>query len=91
VPISRKLATLVTAAALCGPVAACGEDDVDKARNDVQDKANELKGDLGDLSKKDLRNALNDVEDAAENGSADTKREARELQNKIERELNSRD
>ena len=56
----------------------------------VQDAADEVKGDLNDVSKKDLENALNDAQDAAKNGSADTKRKARELQRKIERELNSR-
>jgi hypothetical protein len=90
VPISRKLVALVTAAALSAPAAACGEDDVDKARNDVQEKADELRGDLDDLSKKDLQNKLDDVEDAAKNGSKDTKRKARELERKIERELDSR-
>jgi hypothetical protein len=90
VPISRKLAALLTAGALCLGLAACGEDDVDQARKDVQDKADELKGNIDDLSKKDLRNALDDVQDAAKNGSEDTKREARELENKIERELNER-
>jgi uncharacterized protein YwgA len=79
------------AGALCLGFAACGESDVDKARKDVQDKANELKGNLNDLSKKDLQNALNDVEDDAKNGSEDTKKKARELQRKIERELNQRD
>ena len=72
------------------PVAACGQSDVDKAKNSVQDAADEVKGDLNDVSKKDLENALNDAQDAAKNGSADTKRKARELQRKIERELNSR-
>jgi uncharacterized protein YwgA len=90
VPVSRKLATLVTAAALLLPVAACGESDVDKAKNEVQDAADSVKGDLNDVSTKDLKNSLNDAEDAAKNGSADTKRKARELQRKIERELNSR-
>ena len=90
VPVSRTLATLVTAAALCLPIAACGESDVDKAKNEVQDAADSVKGDLNDVSKKDLKNALNDAEDAAKNGSADTKQKARELQRKIERELNSR-
>jgi uncharacterized protein YwgA len=90
VPVSRKLATLVTAAALLLPVAACGESDVDKAKNEVQDAADSVKGDLNDVSTDDLKNALNDTEDAAKNGSADTKRKARELQRKIERELNSR-
>ena len=90
VPVSRKLAALVTAAALCLPIAACGESDVDKAKNEVQDAADSVKGDLNDVSKKDLKNAQNDAEDAAKNGSADTKRKARELQRKIERELNSR-
>ncbi len=89
-PISRKLASLLTAGALCLGLAACGEDDVDQARKDVQDKADELKGNIDDLSKKDLRNALDDVQDAAKNGSEDTKREARELERKIERELNER-
>ena len=89
-PVSRTLATLVTAAALMLPVAACGESDVDKAKNEVQDAADSVKGDLNDVSKKDLKNALNDAEDAAKNGSGDTKRKARELQRKIERELNSR-
>jgi uncharacterized phage infection (PIP) family protein YhgE len=90
VPISRKLAALATAAALCAPLAACGEDDIDQARKDVQDRADELKGNLNDLSKKDLENALNDVEDAAKNGSEDTKQKARELERKIKRELDSR-
>ena len=78
------------AAALALPVAACGQSDVDKAKNEVQDAADSVKGDLNDVSKNDLTNALNDAEDAAKNGSADTKRKARELQRKIERELNSR-
>jgi hypothetical protein len=90
VPLPRKLAALLTAGALLLGVAACGEDEVDQARKDVQNKADELKGNLDDLSKKDLKNALNDVADDAKNGSADTKQKARELQRKIERELNSR-
>jgi hypothetical protein len=90
VAISRKLAALLTAGALCLPVAACGEDDVDQARKDVQDKADELNGDLDDLSKQDLQKKLDDVEDAAKNGSEDTKQKARELENKIEREIDSR-
>jgi len=91
VSVSRKLATLVTLASLCGPIAACGEDDVDQAREDVQEQADKLQGNLDDLSKDDLRNALNDAQDAAREGGEDTKREARELERKIERELNSRD
>jgi len=90
-PIPHKLAALAAAAALCLPVAACGEDDVDQARKDVQEQADKLKGNLDDLSKDDLRNALDDAQDAAKKGSADTKRKARELQDKIERELSSRD
>ena len=88
--LSRKFAAALVAGALCLPFAACGEDDIDKARNDVQNKADELKGNLDDVSKKDLESALNDVEDAAKNGSEDTKQKARELENKIERELDSR-
>jgi hypothetical protein len=90
VQLSRRLVALVTVTALCAPVAACGEDDVDQAREDVQEQADELKGDLNDLSEEDLRNKLDEVEEAAENGSEDTKREARELEDKIERELDSR-
>jgi len=90
VPASRKLAALLTVGALCLPIAGCGEDDVDKARKDVQEKADELTGDLDNLSKKDLQNKLDDVENAAKNGSEDTKRKARELENKIDRELDSR-
>jgi hypothetical protein len=86
----RKLLALLTAGVIGLGVAACGEDDVDKARNDVQDKADELRGDLDDVSKEDLQNKLDDVEDDAKNGSEDTKRKARELENKIERELDSR-
>ena len=88
--MQRRLAALAAAAALCLPIAACGESDVDKAKNKVQDAADEVKGDLNDVSKKDLENALNDAQDAAKNGSADTKKKAKELQRKIERELNSR-
>jgi len=88
--LQRRLAALAAAAALCLPMAACGDSDVDKAKNEVQDAADQVKGDLDDVSKKDLENALNDAEDAAKNGSGDTKQKARELQRKIERELDSR-
>jgi uncharacterized protein YwgA len=90
VPVSRRFPALVAAAALCLPVAACGESDVDKAKNEVQDAADKVKGDLNDVSKKDLEKALNDAEDAAKNGSGETKKKAKELQRKIERELDSR-
>jgi hypothetical protein len=90
VPLGRRLVTLALLVALCAPVAACGEDDVDQARKDVQHQADDLRGDLNDVSKNDLQNKLDDVEDAAKNGSKDTKRKARELENKIERELDSR-
>jgi uncharacterized protein YwgA len=91
VPDSRTFAVVLALAALAAPLAACGEDEVDQARNDVRDTADQLKGNLDDLSKQDLREALRDAEDAAENGSAKTKRKARKLERKIERELNSRD
>ena len=89
-PPQRRFAVLIAAAALALPIAACGQSDVEKAKNEVQDAADEVKGNLNDLSKKDLENALNDAQDAAKSGSADTKRKARQLQRKIERELNSR-
>jgi hypothetical protein len=91
VPISRKLATLATACALCVGIAACGDDNVDQARKDIQKQADELKGNLDDLSKQDLRNALNDAQDSAKKGGADAKREARQLESKIKRELKQRD
>lgn len=87
---SRPLAALVTAAALCLPMAACGDDDVDQARKDIRDQAEEIGGKLDDLSKQDLREARRDAEQAAENGSADAKREARRLERKIDRELRQR-
>jgi len=87
---ARKFASLLVAGALCFPIAACGEDDVDQARKDVQEQADKLKGDIDDLSKDDLEDALDETKDAAKNGSEDTKREARKLQRKIERELDSR-
>ena len=90
VPISRPVAALVIAGAICLPVAACGEDDLDKARDDVQQAADDVKGDLNDVSKEDLEDALDKAENAAKNGSEDTKKKARELQDKIERELDSR-
>ena len=92
-PETRKFAVLLTLAALAAPIAACGDDaknQVDQARKDIRQKADELKGNLDDLSKQDLQNALNDAQDAAKKGSKDTKQKARELQRKIERELNSR-
>jgi len=88
--IRRRLVTFAGAALICVPVAACGEEDGDQARKDVQDQADELKGNLDDVSKKDLQNKLDDVEDAAKNGSEDTKQKARELEKKIKRELDSR-
>jgi hypothetical protein len=86
----HKFAAILTAAALCLPLAACGEDEVDQAREDIQAKAEDLRGDLDDLSKEDLRSELREVEDAAEKGSDETKQEARELKRRIERELNER-
>jgi hypothetical protein len=87
------LTALVTVGALCLPVAACGEDDardqVDQAREDIREQAKKIEGDLDDLSKDDLREALRDAQDTAKNGGADTKREARQLERKIERELDS--
>ena len=86
----RKLLALLAAGVIGLGLAACGDDDVDQARKDVQDKADELKGDLDNLSKEDLQKKLDDVEDDAKNGSEDTKQKARELENKIEREIESR-
>ena len=91
---TRKFAVLLTLAALAAPIAGCGDDatnQIDQARKDIRQKANELKGNLDDLSKQDLHNALDDAEKAAKNGSADTKRKARQLERKIQRELNQRD
>jgi hypothetical protein len=89
-PRRRSLATLIAVAALCAPVAACGEDDVEQARDDIREQARELEGNLDDLSERDLREALDDVERSADEGGADAKREARELERKIERELRER-
>jgi hypothetical protein len=88
---SRQLAALVTAAALCLPITACGDDDVDQARKDIREQTKEIGGKLDDLSKEDLRKALDDAEDSAKNGGADAKREARQLERKIKRELRQRD
>jgi hypothetical protein len=91
----RKFVVLLALAALALPVAACGSDDaadqVDQARKDIRKKAKEIKGNIDDLSKQDLRKALNDAKATAENGSGDAKREARKLQRRIQRELNQRD
>jgi uncharacterized membrane protein len=91
VPDSRKFAVLLSLAALAAPLGACGDDQLDQAREDLRQTADDVKGNVNDLSKQDLREALRDAEDAAKNGSADTKRKARELERKIKRELNSRD
>jgi hypothetical protein len=94
VPGRGRLVTFFAIASLSLPVAACGEDDVregaDSAREDIREQANKLEGNLDDLSKQDLQEALNDVERESEQGGADAKREARELERKIERELESR-
>ena len=63
---------------------------MDQARKDIRQKADELKGNLDDLSTQDLQKELNDAEEAAKKGSAETKRKARELERKIERELDQR-
>ena len=90
----RRIATFLTLLALLAPLSACGEDDVERgvndARQEIREQANALEGNLDDLSKRDLREALNDVERSAEGGGADAKREARELERKIERELEQR-
>lgn len=102
----RKIALLLTLLALSAPVAACGEEDVrdqaEQARDDAREQAEEIGRDIDRLSERDvrealdsmstkeLRAALNDVERKAEEGGATTKREARELERKIERELESR-
>ncbi len=93
-PARRNLASILAVVALAAPLAACGEDDVsreaDQAREDIQREASELEGNLDDLSKQDLREALRDAEKSAKEGGADAKRKARELERKIERELNER-
>ena len=93
-PTRRDIVTLFAVASLSLPLAACGEDDLtegaDSAREEIREQANKLEGNLDDLSKQDLREALNDVEREAKQGGADAKREARELERKIERELESR-
>ena len=93
-PTRKEIVTLFAIASLSLPVAACGEDDVtegaDSAREEIREQANKLEGNLDDLSKQDLREALNDVEREAKQGGADAKREARQLERKIERELESR-
>jgi polyhydroxyalkanoate synthesis regulator phasin len=84
----------LTLAALAAPLAACGDDaenQVDQAREDIRQRADELSGNLDDLSKQDLRNALKETEYAIKNGSAETKQKARELKRNIQRELNQRD
>ena len=91
----RRFAAVALAVGALGlPLSACGEDDVrreaDQAQQEIREQANELEGNLDDLSKKDLREALRDAERTAEEGGADAKREARELERKIERELNER-
>jgi hypothetical protein len=90
----RRLSLILSLVALALPLAACGEDDItsgaDDARQEIRDKANELEGNLDDVSKQDLREALDDVEQSAKEGGKDAKREARELERKIERELDSR-
>jgi hypothetical protein len=94
VPNRRSITALLAIAALGLPIAACGEDDVsreaDQTRDDIQREANELEGNLDDLSKQDLREALRDAENSAKEGGADAKRKARELERKIERELDER-
>ena len=82
-PIARKIALFLSLLALSAPIAACGEES-------IRDTASDLEGNLDDLSKKDLREALNDAEREAKQGGEATKREARELERKIERELESR-
>ncbi len=93
-PNRRRRITLCALFALSLPVAACGEDDVregaSQAREDIREKARDLEGNLDDLSKKDLREALNDVEREGRQGGAGAKREARQLERKIQRELESR-
>lgn len=91
VQLRHKFTSALAAGLLALGLAACGESDVDQARSDVQDKADELKGDLDNVSKKDLREKLDDVKKDAKQGGTETKQKARELQRKIERELNSRD
>ena len=88
--LRHKLASAVAVGVFALGVGACGQSDVDKARSDIRDKADELKGNLNDVSKKDLQKKLDDVKADAKKGGEETKQKARELQAKIERELNSR-
>ena len=64
--------------------------EVDQARDDIQREASELEGNLDDLSKQDLREALRDARARQGGRGQDAKRKARELERKIERELNER-
>lgn len=105
-PVSRKSVTPFAVLALAAPLAACGEDDVrervERSREDVREQARDIERRIDDLSTRDLREALDsmstadlraalrDLEREAEQGGAKTKREARELEGEIRRELETR-
>ena len=90
-PLRHRFTAVLAAVVVALALAACGKSDAEKARNDVQNSADELKGDLNNVSKKDLQKKLDDVKADAKKGGAETKQKARELRDKIQRELNSRD
>jgi hypothetical protein len=105
-PTLRTIVALLAVGALSVPLATCGEDDardsVREAREDVREKAKDIEREIDDLSERDVREALDsmstkelraalrDLEREAKQGGAKTKREARELERKIERELDQR-
>ena len=89
-----KYPVFLTLAALAAPMAACGEDDardqIDQARKDIREQAKDIESDIDELSKQDLCKAPREAEDSAQNGGAHAKREARELERRIEREPKKR-
>src|SRR5215207_1057954 len=90
---SRQVPRFLALAALASPMTACGDDardQIDQARKDIREQAKDIESDIDERSKQDLREALRDAEGTAQNGGADAKREARELERRIEREPKKR-
>jgi hypothetical protein len=90
--LRRRLVATLAAGAIAVTVAACGDDDVDELREQVESSAEELRNE-GDALRKDieeganseeLRNRVDEFEEKARTEGDALQREAEELQRELE-------
>jgi hypothetical protein len=90
--LRNRLVATLTAGAIAVTVAACGDDDADELREQVESSAEELRNEGDELRKdieegvnsEELRNRVDEFEEKARTEGDALQREAEELQRELE-------